>query len=60
MLQKASSFLGRGVFGTENRTGQDVAEYLFFIAVLVAIIKGLSDTITTQFEGQAGKLFETN
>jgi hypothetical protein len=60
MLQKASSFLGRGVFGTENRTGQDVAEYLFFIAVLVGIIDFISNTIQGQFDIQAGKLFETN
>jgi len=58
MLKKARSFLGQGVFGTEDRDAQDVAEYLFFIAVLVGIIDFISNTIQGQFVTQAGKLFQ--
>jgi hypothetical protein len=56
-MQKISLFFSRGVFGTEERIGQDVAEYLFFIAVLVGIISIIKGTIQSQFTAQAGKLF---
>ena len=59
MLKKARSFLGQGVFGTADRDAQDVAEYLFFIAVLVGIIETLSSVISGQFQTQAAKLFQT-
>jgi hypothetical protein len=59
MLKKARSFLGQGVFGTPDRDAQDVAEYLFFIAVLVGIIETLSSVISGQFQTQAAKLFQT-
>lgn len=57
MLKKAVSFLDRGVFGTEKRSGQDVAEYLFFIAVLVGVINAIKGTIQNEFTTQATKLF---
>jgi hypothetical protein len=56
-MRRISLFFTRGVFGTEERSGQDVAEYLFFIAVLVGIISIIKGTIQSQFTAQAGKLF---
>jgi hypothetical protein len=56
-MNRISRFFARGVFGVEDRTGQDVAEYLFFIAVLVGIISLIKGIIQAQFSAQAGKLF---
>jgi hypothetical protein len=58
-MEKLSSFFSRGVFGVEERSGQDVAEYLFFIGVLVGIIWIIKGTIQAQFQAQAAKLFQT-